>query len=801
MRNKLRTTFVISLFFSLISFSAFSVTFTSVTSGNWNNPATWGGSCTSGCVAGVDYPSSQTDVTISSGHTVTVPSLTNVGVKDLTIEAGATLDLKWNMYVYGNMTNDGSIPFSSVGKINFLNHNYIIAGTGTWNKGDWLVRGHRTITSGSVINKSLGNIIIYSGINLTNEGSVTFGGSITGNSATSTFINSAGASATFRNGVLATGVLVASAANNTITYGRTSSTQVIKAPQTTYYDLTISGGGTKVFAANTIVTNGITVNAANTLNTNNFDVSIGGDLTVNGTLLTTAGKTITFNGTTSAQTVTSADTLTVHNVLVNNSNGVNVASGTWLVMESLTATAGTFDAGANTVILNSDATSTARLGAIGATGNYSGNFIVQRYISARATNWADLASPVQNATVLDWDNEIYMSGVGGADGDVVDGSGNIWYSVYTYNEPTASYAAVTSTGTALTPGVGYELYLGDDQTSWAAKAITTQGTPTTGDQNINVSNSGDGWNLVGNPFASFIAWDNITMSGIDNSAYYIFDNATGSYATYGAGTEIPATQGFWVWANGAPSMTITESAKTTTTSSTFLKTAGNAWFTLKVSSMENPYSHKAHVRIGEGTTDFPFKKSRIKEAPSITFKDEKEWTIKAVDGSSESTSLPVEVKVGVDGVYTIEASELYLLEDYTCAILEDTRTGKKINLAEQSTYTFEARVDAETYFVLHLNKNGETCSDIRTAQSNDAEDVFVFSTSEGVFVQFTAGTDEVVTISANNVLGQSVMADTRVNTSEGRIRLNIPQGEQGVYFVNVQFGDKLVTKKIFMQKQ
>ncbi len=110
-------------------------------------------------------------------------------------------------------------------------------------------------------------------------------------------------------------------------------------------------------------------------------------------------------------------------------------------------------AGSNLLTLLSDASATARIGQLPVGASITGSIIVQRYVSSRNANYADLSSPVQTETIAGWDtrpngtNEIYMSGVGGPDG----GAFGPGYSVYNWSEPTVAFIPVTTQATLLNP--------------------------------------------------------------------------------------------------------------------------------------------------------------------------------------------------------------------------------------------------------------------------------------------------------------------------------------------------------------
>ncbi|SMO85809.1 T9SS type A sorting domain-containing protein [Gracilimonas mengyeensis] len=102
----------------------------------------------------------------------------------------------------------------------------------------------------------------------------------------------------------------------------------------------------------------------------------------------------------------------------------------------------------------------------------------------------------------------------------------------------------------------------------------------TGQENSGSTNFGityttaadSGWNLVGNPYAASIDWDDSgswTKTNVDNTIY-IWDPGSSSFKTWNGTTgNLPSQglispfQGFWVKANGAsPTLEVDESAKT-----------------------------------------------------------------------------------------------------------------------------------------------------------------------------------------------------------------------------------------------
>ncbi len=67
--------------------------FTSSATGNWNVGTTWGGGCASSCVAGTDYPGASDTATVTSTHTVTVPTSFTANFTSITVRGTAILKL------------------------------------------------------------------------------------------------------------------------------------------------------------------------------------------------------------------------------------------------------------------------------------------------------------------------------------------------------------------------------------------------------------------------------------------------------------------------------------------------------------------------------------------------------------------------------------------------------------------------------------------------------------------------------------------------------------------------------------
>ncbi|MGQ0829533.1 MAG: T9SS type A sorting domain-containing protein, partial [Bacteroidota bacterium] len=715
-----------------------------------------------------------------------------------TLSCGSSMVLS----ITGNYTVSGTESGTS-GQINFNTQApAIISGSGSFStRVRYIFYKNMTIASGTTIVKTI-PITITSGIIVTNQGTVTL--ATVYSNTNCGWINDAGASLT----LTATGflnasgsTLVANAVGNTITYSYSFAGENIKIPTVGYYNLTLSGtSATRAITADLNVGNNFANNTGSTFRTNGFNVNVGGNFLNSGTFTPTAGRTVTFNGT-AAQTISGSGTTTFEGLTINNAAGVSISSGAYLLNEVLTITSGTFNTGGNSFTMASTASKTARIAQ--STGTIAGNFTVQRYITTRDTTWADLASPVQSTTFNDWDNELPAISY------YVEGP-----TQYTFNETADDFVGITSSGTALTPGVGYEVFLSGNYSygNLPNTIINTIGTPTQGNQSYGnpvVSFNNAGSNLVGNPFASAISWDLVLAASVGlNASIDMYDYVSGNYATFGAGTIIPPTQGFWVYANAAPTLNIPESAKVADPGNTQIRSAKiDSYFTLTLASNDNttPFYHTlkfnaaAESSDGWDNSDHPFRRSPVKSAPYMyNMIEGKKSVINTFNSFNEAYSIPFNTKVSQSGYYKITADGFAYMSDYASVKLEDKLLNKMIDLTEQNEYSFTINAsDKSDRFVLHFNKNENSQTPLGTQDmvSDFINQVEVLPSAQGNIINFNLNEVTNTTITVTNMLGQNIIDAINVNAGTQSVNVSLPEGYNGIYLLNIHSEKGNINKK------
>ncbi|MFH1321155.1 MAG: T9SS type A sorting domain-containing protein [Bacteroidota bacterium] len=318
----------------------------SVQNGIWNDPATWDCAC---------FPSITDDVVIFSGHVIvhTVP----VTINDLTINNGGVLyDFNTVMTVTGNLTVNGT--YSGTNDLILTGSGIIIDGIGIINNTALLnINGNATISSSANLTKANGQVRIGNGVIVTNNGTIIIGDPIVGVSASSSWVNAAGAALKVGKDLLTTGVLIASAPDNTVEYYG-APVQDIKTPgDLTYYHLVISGTGNKVLVTDINIDGNFTINGL--FDCNNFNIYLRGNWNSKGAF-DERNATVIFDGP-ADQTVTSILGETFYNLSISKSGGNLILNNAVIVSNTLTMSGGNVDASSNKLTLG---TSTADEGTL-----------------------------------------------------------------------------------------------------------------------------------------------------------------------------------------------------------------------------------------------------------------------------------------------------------------------------------------------------------------------------------------------------------------------------------------------------
>ncbi|MCB9170629.1 MAG: hypothetical protein H6597_07910 [Flavobacteriales bacterium] len=494
----------------------------------------------------------------------------------------------------------------------------------------------------------------------------------------------------------------------------------------TVYDLDVQGGGSVDLGGNSLEVYGTSLN------------NDGGFTVTTGAVHLSGGSTVTMDGT---------GNWDLYDLSVDGTGG-DLQSAELRIRHSLDVNNGSFNANttgnpSRDLIMVSTASGTGRLGPVVSPGTFTGEITMQRYVSAGATDWRLLAAPVQSVTIADLQDDFITAGYPGSQYPNFDdppGSNVLWPSIRYYDETDAGtnlndgLVGVTSSSMSMTGGQGFAAWSGDNLISTSAFTVDLRGAASQGSFGLPMSytNTGnatvDGWNLVGNPLPSPIDFTNVTLGADVEDQFWAFDPSTGNYVYWDEGStsgssvmngNIQSMQGFWLHALG-PNVTTTvdETSKTLDPNGGApfggLDMNGPVLLRLGLEANMNQFSDEHLINFSTGASGMDIRDMEKfffahREAPQL-------WT-RSTDGNdlglnawgpvNGTTTIPVLVKAGVTGSYTLTVMQLAdTLATGYCLELEDVVQGVTIPVEVGSTYVFD--LDATTpadpaRFLLHIS--------------------------------------------------------------------------------------------------
>lgn len=582
---------------------------------------------------------------------------------------------------------------------------------------------------------------------------------------------------------------------------------------------TVSGTGDFVFTGNTtfigtlpsftnITVNG-TLNAPSTLN-------LPGDFTNNGTV--SGLDVLVLNGSSVQNTYGSSpfwvQTLQIANTTLPISVNHN---GFIYVTEELQLATGSYldadgDSNGGYIVLESSAAGDARVTELTEGTFIDGNVTVQRRLPP-ADNTAWYFTPaVQNAAVVQLQDDFEVTGFfTGTDypcaGCEQPGANVKWYLENVDGELSRGYQQMPSNGGTneelLIPGRGYEAYMwnGEEETIIDMRGPLNQDTI-----NFTVSHTvsnpavptADGWNLIGNPFASPITWSNPgweRSTNIDPIAWGwdVLAQNWRSYDYNDASPEpIASGQGFWVYVTTPDTaiLSINEEAKVSTDASFYrAKTEVlNDGLHLIVSN-ENYRDEAFIVATNDLTNDFDFGFDTYKprtgyESVSLSIKGEGDKAIHKLATSPLLIGDQYDLSLAVlkAGEYTFSFNQVgNHFEDF---MLVDRYLAKSVSMTD--TYRFHVTGDP--------NSVRERFSIARreiALSSNEGETFFhAYPNPVADELIVDSHTDQSLKVTLFNPVGQPV--EEQPLTGMGQTAFSMSALHSGVYILKVVSTDNKV---------
>ena len=571
---------------------------------------------------------------------------------------------------------------------------------------------------------------------------------------------------------------------------------------------------------------------SDTQSVNNLDIETGASVVVNanatliingnlsiantGTLICDAGSNVIFRGTAgSTQLVdnSSGGNQAFANVQISNANNVEFSGGSFSISEGLHLINGSFQNNSS-LTFTSDAASqghVARVVAGDFTGS-SGVFTIERFKTGGTAGWNDLASAGISTTVSDLDNEIYISGVVGGEGGASAAGGGSFISMYTYDNVADDYTPVTNVTNPMGLGQGFETWLGDNLTTWNAKAWNFTGSSiNVATTNIPVNASGSRWNLIGNPLPGFLDFSSVLSNFIGigmiiGNEFWYFDADSNQYNSRGAGAFIPPGQGFWINVLTASELTIdpTTDLRSDLNTSEWFKNTPKEEFRVKVTNQENSFASSVYLRKDymafSGVDELDLQPLKVPDSRAVNMWMDyagEESMVNYIDPSEEHLEVPLTIKSGIPGEFIMNFQGLNKFEEFQCKNLLNLETNEQIEIVPGASYSFEVGEDLDPLnFKLLLSKSDyEDCLAPTEFTNND---IRVFSNGKTIVADFFLDRSVEAKIEVYNMLGQTVYGNTST-IGYSRESINLTNVKTGVFFVNININGTNKTEKVILK--
>lgn len=384
------------------------------------------------------------------------------------------------------------------------------------------------------------------------------------------------------------------------------------------------------------------------------------------------------------------------------------------IAEGIKIRNGTLEAGGYITLL-STASQTAVIYEIGNTGSITGEVAVQQHLEPRGIAYRYLSPPVSGVTVSKWQGSFPVTGqfTGASTGAGLNNSPSLFY--YQTNEGWVAHPPSGGSNTApIEKGRGYAALLRNNTNPITAQV---QGNPFQGSISFPLEEGSEGlnpsgWNLIGNPYASPILWnddaDAWTHSGINNVVAVCNDRVINGqkrtqviyYDKLLGGGVLPAGEAFWVKTfNASPALVIHEKAKVNTETDVVAPVSHHLIVNLKQGDISDP-AYLLFTTAGTDGYDAQYDGRKMNNEGMFNFSTITEDTVLLAVNNLTNVFCTKTIRLNIadvePGSYAFSFENWQWIESMGELVLTDHYTGssEKINGAE---YPFSVTAEASSF--------------------------------------------------------------------------------------------------------
>jgi hypothetical protein len=398
------------------------------------------------------------------------------------------------------------------------------------------------------------------------------------------------------------------------------------------------------------------------------------------------------------------------------------------------------------------------------------------------------------------------------------------------NEQTSQWETV-STGN-LEVGQGYYTQAMGNATINFTGGLLNNGPITIGNLSRTAGQGFEGFNLVSNPYPSYLNWDAVTKTDVGNTMWYrtasgstagsmVFDTyvaGTGGIGTNlnGAGVSnlVPPMQSFWVRVNSGStsgSLGLTNAMRAHFTSingsvAGLKSTSNERDLFLRMNLLQANKKDQIIVYVNDDATNgfdqFDGEKMMQAGMPQFyTSAAGKKITINGLNSAKKQQALPITMELPTTGVHSFVIEDLEI--DNGLVWLEDKQEEIMQALEPGTVYEFYANsgINAER-FVLHFQLIDNTTpinvyNEVNGSANFSGKGASVHAESAGVVViKLPATTEGITDIQIRDAAGRLVYTGS-TNTLETSVQL---EQANGIYYVTLNSATGVEVRKVFIQQ-
>lgn len=554
-----------------------------------------------------------------------------------------------------------------------------------------------------------------------------------------------------------------------------------------------------VTIGNNLVVGDLTISSGNL--TLGESLGIWGNFVNNGSF-TSNSQAVTFTG--SSKTISGTSTTTFYDLTIGADASISIAEDAKVTVNNgLTVSSGS--KGAGTITINSGSSGT---GSLITNGTVSGNVTVQRHMT-NDQHWQYISSPVNlTGTTFDgsfgtndptelfrWDEDYSFNSITG-----------YWINIRTSSEWNSN---------SFVPGIGYTLsYYSEVKTNPYSLTGEPYNTTQTVTLTKTTGSTGEGWNLVGNPFPCTLA-GNFNADGTNNfmsqnashlndtyEAMYFWNESANDYVAINnssSATYIDNGRAFMVCAaSNNASLSFNTNIRKHADNTIYKAKDETTRFNLAVKSDDGLFN-EIQFSFGDGMTyglDPSYDAGKYQGNPDIAFysflpePNASKFEIQALPVLTEALSVPLGLKVSQPGNYVFSVTKNENIESGTPITIEDKHTGTQVDLTINPEYYFSI-AEARTYddrFVLHFK------SGVGIGESTNTIHPLTFYTPNTLTIKNLQPGSYQITVS--DIAGRRVTA--KQVTTDGSVEMPLSL-QTGIYIVEVFSETSKFANKIFIK--